>query len=213
VKKKGMMRGLLKLGSRTSFLTGKKNGYRQGKSRREVPFFLDVKIPNACFGEMTKMKINKGYIAIGLIIAFTLMFELAAHADEFDQATTITFSEPIQIPGRLLPAGTYLFELADHGAEPNVVQVFSSDRTVLYGTCLTNATERREPINDTTVTLAEPESGGPDVLVKWFWPGREIGNEFVYSKQTEKELAQDRQQTMAGNQSPVSDSDSASVGN
>jgi hypothetical protein len=48
------------------------------------------------------MNINKGYIAIGLIIAFGLFFELAAHADESDQATTITFSQPIQVPGQVL---------------------------------------------------------------------------------------------------------------
>ena len=59
------------------------------------------------------MKINKGYIAVGLIIAFAVFFELAAHADESDQATTITFNEPIQIPGQVLPAGSYLFKLID----------------------------------------------------------------------------------------------------
>jgi hypothetical protein len=129
------------------------------------------------------MKINKSYIVIGLIIAFSLFFELAAHADEFDQATTITFNEPIQVPGQVLPAGTYLFELADHGSEPNVVQIFSSDHIFLYGTFLTVATERQEPTSDTAVTLAEPESGGTPVLVKWFYPGRYTGNEFVYSRQ------------------------------
>src|SRR4029077_14041642 len=99
------------------------------------------------------MNINKGYIAIGLIIAFGLFFELAAHADESDQATTITFRQPIQVPGQVLAAGMYLFELADRGAEPNVVQIFNSDRTVLYGTFLTIATERQEPTDDTSVTL------------------------------------------------------------
>ena len=53
------------------------------------------------------MKINKTYIAVGLIIAFSLFFGLAAHAGESDQASTITFSQPIQIPGQVLPAGTY----------------------------------------------------------------------------------------------------------
>src|SRR6266852_2285267 len=127
------------------------------------------------------MKINKGYIAIGLIIAFTLFFELAAHADESDQATTITFSQPLQIPVRVLPAGTYLFALAGRGAESNVVQIFNSDRTVLYGTFLTIATERQEPTDNTAVTLAEPEAGATPVLVKWFYPGRDTGNEFVSS--------------------------------
>jgi hypothetical protein len=159
------------------------------------------------------MKINKSYIVVGLIIAFTMFFELAAHADEFDEATTFTFSQPVQIPGKVLPAGSYLFELADHGSEPNVVQVFSADRSVKYGFFLTIATERQQPADDPTVTLAEPESGRPAVLVKWFYPGRESGNEFVYSKQTEKEIAQDSQQTIVANQAPMPNSDSTRVGN
>jgi hypothetical protein len=159
------------------------------------------------------MKINKGYIAVGLVIAFALFFELGAHADESDEATFMSFSAPVQVPGQVLPAGTYLFELADHGSEPNVVQVFSADRTVLYGTFLTAATERQDPTDDTTVTLADPESGGTPVLVKWFYPGREIGNEFLYSKQTEKELARDRQQTIVARQAPSSNSDTTRAGN
>ena len=159
------------------------------------------------------MKINKGYIAVGLVIAFALFFELGAHADESDEATIMSFSAPVQIPGQVLPAGTYLFELADHGSAPNVVQVFSSDRTVLYGTFLTIATERQDPTSDTTVTLAEPESGGTPVLVKWFYPGQDIGNEFLYSKQTEKELARGSQQTIVARQAQSSNSDTTRAGN
>jgi hypothetical protein len=51
------------------------------------------------------MKINKGYIIVGLIIAFGLIFELAAHADERNGATTITFGQSIQVPSPMLPAG------------------------------------------------------------------------------------------------------------
>ena len=159
------------------------------------------------------MKINKIYIAIGLVIAFGLFFELAAHADESDEATFMTFSAPVQIPGQVLPAGTYLFELADHGSEPDVVQVFNSDRTVLYGTFITIATERQQPTDHTAVTLAEPEAGGTPALVKWFYPGRDIGNEFLYSKQTERELARDRQQTVVARQAPTPNTDTPGAGN
>jgi hypothetical protein len=162
---------------------------------------------------MNHMKINKGYIAVGLVIAFGLFFELAAHADESDEATFMSFSAPVQIPGHVLPAGTYLFELADRGSEPNLVQVFSSDRTVLYGTYLTVPTQRQNPTGDTTVTLAEPESGGTPVLVKWFYPGRDTGNEFLYSKQTEKEVARDSQQTIVARQAPTPNSDTTGAGN
>ena len=159
------------------------------------------------------MKINKGYIALGLIIAFTLFFELAAHADEFDQATTLTFSEPIQIPGQMLPAGTYLFRLVDANSGENLVQVFNSDRTVLYATLQTVPTERVEPTGHTTITLAEQGSGKPDVLLKWFYPGNLTGHEFVYSGQKEKELAQDTQRTIVSDQPTNDNSNTSGAGN
>lgn len=159
------------------------------------------------------MKINKGYIAIGLIIAFALFFELGAHADESDLATTINFSQPVHVPGQVLPAGTYLFELADRGVETNVVQIFNSNRTVLFGTFLTIATDRQKSTDNTAVTLAEPEAGGTPVLVKWFYPGRDTGHEFLYSKQTEKELSRDSHRTIVAGQTSMSNSDNTGAGN
>ena len=159
------------------------------------------------------MKISKRYIAVGMIIAFTLFFELAAHAVESNQATTITFSQPIQIPGQILPAGTYSFKLLDSNSDPNVVQIFNSGQTHLYATLQTVATERQDPTGDTAITLAEQGGGKPDALLKWFYPGRDTGHEFVYSGQQEKQLAQDTQQTIVANQQPTSDSETTGSGN
>jgi len=159
------------------------------------------------------MKINKGYVIVGLIVAFALFFELAAHADESDLNTTITFSGPIQVPGQVLAAGTYVFRLADPGSTQNVVQIFNADRTVLYATVQTVTAERRQPTDDTAVTLAKQGPGKPDALLKWFYPGRETGNEFVYSKQEEKSLAQDTQQTIVANQHTVPNSETSGAGN
>ena len=158
------------------------------------------------------MKINKSYIAVGLIVALSLFFGLAAHADEADESTTISFSQPIQIPGRVLPAGTYVFKLASTD-DLNVVQVFNADRTVLYATLETIATDRPEPTDHTVVALAEQGAGQPDVLLKWFYPGRETGNEFLYPQQKEKELAQDKQQTVMATRPTVSNSDATRAGN
>ena len=159
------------------------------------------------------MKINTSYVIVGLIIAFTLIFELVAHADPWDQSSTITFSEPIQIPGQVLPAGTYLFKLANSDSDRNIVQIFDADRTVLYATLQTIATERQEPTKDTAVTFAEQGAGKPEVLLKWFYPGRETGNEFLYTKEKEKELAQDRQQTIVADQHTMPGSDTTGAGN
>lgn len=128
------------------------------------------------------MKTNKLYIILGMLIAFALFFELSAHADERNEFTKLTFSVPVQIPGQVLPAGTYIFQQAMPDDDLNVIQIFSVDHAVLYATLQTLSTERTEATGHTAITLAEPESGGP-ALVKWFYPGRLTGHEFVYPKE------------------------------
>ena len=146
------------------------------------------------------MKINKLYITLGLMIAFVLFFEFGAHAEESNESTKITFNVPVQIPGQVLSPGTYTFQQAGSN-DPNIIQIFNADRTVLIATVQTVSAERLEPADDTLITLAEPEAGNADVLVKWFYPGRTIGHEFVYPKQQEREIAHAKLETFGGNQS------------
>ena len=150
------------------------------------------------------MRTNKLPVIIGMLIAaiaFTLAFDVLGHADEYDQSTTMTFSAPIQIPGnKVLPAGTYLFRLADLASERNVVQIFNPEGTRLYATVLAIPTERREPTGDTTVRVTEQGPGTPDALLTCFYPGRLTGHEFIYSKHEAEALAQDKRQTIAVNQ-------------
>jgi hypothetical protein len=143
-------------------------------------------------------RINRLYLIIGLVIAFGFFYGIA-QADDFDQATTITFSAPVQIPGKVLSAGTYLFKLADTESGLNVVQIFNSKGTVLDGTFETISTDRPKPTSDTALTLVEQESGKPDALLKWFYPGSLTGNEFVYPRVQEKEIVQDMQRTIVAN--------------
>jgi hypothetical protein len=146
------------------------------------------------------MKTHKGYFLIGLVITSVLFFEGVAHADEWDLSTKLTFSGPIQIPGKVLPAGSYLFKLANSD-DRHIVRVLNSDGTVLYATLMAIPTERPDPTGDSVVILAEQGPGKPDALVKWFYPGRTTGNQFVYSKQEEHQLAQDRQLTILAKES------------
>jgi hypothetical protein len=147
------------------------------------------------------MKINKIALLVAFAIASVLFLEVVAHADETDQSIKITFSQATEIPGQILPAGTYLFKLAD----PNnldVVRIFNAEGTRLYATLQTNTAERREPTGDAVIVLAEQPEGRPETLVKWFYPGNTSGHELVYSKQEEQQLAQDRQQTIVVKETP-----------
>src|SRR5580700_489021 len=146
------------------------------------------------------MKIHKLYIALGLLIAFGVFFELTAHADETNELTKITFSAPIQIPGQVLPAGTYIFQQAEPNDDLNLIHIFNADGSTLCATLQTVPADRKEATGDTAITLAEPESGQP-ILVRWFYPGRLTGHEFVYPKQQEQKIAHAKQETFVGNES------------
>ena len=136
------------------------------------------------------MKFLKLRMIAGLIIAFTLIFEVPAHANEENQMTKLTFSQSVQVPGRILPAGTYQFVLATNDSNRNIVEVFNADGTELYATIQTISAERGRKAYGPSVTFAQRSNGQPEALVTWFYPGNDIGHEFIYSKQVESELAQ-----------------------
>ena len=120
-------------------------------------------------------------------------------ADEADQAIRVTFSGPVQIPGQVLPAGTYWFAVIDD-RNPNVVQILSADRSKSYGILNTISRERSVEVSNATFTLAKRRGTEPEALVAWFYPGHTIGHEFVYPKPVEQELSRAPQDTqVSGN--------------
>ena len=146
------------------------------------------------------MKLHKTYIMLGLVIAFALFFGIIARADEANEQIKVTFGKAVQIPGQVLPAGTYTFQLADPDTGSNLVQIFNADRSVLYATLQTVSAERAKATSDVTLTVAASQSEKPDFLLGWFCPGSLTGHELVYSKQQEKELARARQETFVGSE-------------
>jgi hypothetical protein len=105
-----------------------------------------------------------------------------AHADESDQKTVVTFSGPVEVPGQVLQAGTYVFKMADMQSANDVVLVYSADEKHLYGTFLSVPEQRAEPTDSAVVTFEENKAGAPEAVKAWFYPGEETGHEFVYSQ-------------------------------
>ena len=58
------------------------------------------------------MTTKKLFITLGLALASVVVLP-TARADEYDQASKLTFNKSIQIPGHVMPAGTYWFVLAN----------------------------------------------------------------------------------------------------
>ena len=112
-----------------------------------------------------------------------------AKADDWDQKTTFTFSGPVEIPGQVLSAGTYVFKLADSASDRSVVQVFNQDQNHFYGTFLTIPDYRLKPAGKPIITFDERAAGSPEAVRAWFYPGENYGHEFVYPKAKAVQLA------------------------
>jgi hypothetical protein len=112
-----------------------------------------------------------------------------AFADDWNQKTTFTFSGPVEVPGQVLAAGTYVFRLADSQWDRNIVQVFSKDEKHLYGTFLAIPDERLRPAGRPIITFEERSASAPEAVKAWFYPGETYGHEFVYPKPKAVELA------------------------
>src|SRR4029077_14748921 len=140
------------------------------------------------------MKTMKAFVILGLLLVFATMVPVT-RADELNQATVVTFSQPVQIPGQVLPAGTYQFVVVD-GFDRQIVRIFNADRSKVIATMHAVTRQRQQATGSTAITLAERGMDQPEAIVACFYPGRSEGHELIYSKQEARELAQAKQETV-----------------
>src|SRR5262245_7415952 len=80
-------------------------------------------------------------------------------ADVWDKKTDVTFSQPVEVPGAVLSAGTYVFRLADSDSNRNVVQILNKDENHVYATILAITAQRPQPVDKTVITFEEHAKG------------------------------------------------------
>src|SRR6266550_9624566 len=77
-------------------------------------------------------------VAVATLYVTTLVVLMTPNvtADEWDKKTIVTFSAPVEVPGKVLPAGTYVFKLLDSTSNRNIVQIYDKDEKRLLATML-----------------------------------------------------------------------------
>ena len=121
------------------------------------------------------------FASLGLLVMLiAIMVAPFVMADEWNKETIVRFSRPVEVPGQVLPAGKYVFKLADSQADRRIVQIFNEDRTKVLATILATADYRMEPTDKTVISMEERRSGSPEAVGSWFYPGDNYGSKFVY---------------------------------
>jgi LPXTG-motif cell wall-anchored protein len=143
------------------------------------------------------VKKNKSIVlTFMLAMLFACVAPSNVFADEWDKATKVTFTEPVEVPGRVLDAGTYWFTLAGSESDRNIVEIWNADRMHLVTTIMAIPDYRMQPSGKTVIKFLERSSGSPEAIHAWFYPGDNFGQEFVYPKTRATQLAKQMNRPM-----------------
>jgi hypothetical protein len=112
-----------------------------------------------------------------------------ARAQSSDYRTFFTFSAPVTLPGVTLPAGTYLFRLADPTTSRKVINVLSADGTHSLAMLLTIPNQLLTAPQNAEIRFMETTANTPPPIKTWWYPGQSIGYEFIYPRRQALELA------------------------
>ena len=128
---------------------------------------------------------NKRLTAVCLGGMFVLASWLVqpVRASELNKRTEFQFSAPVEIPGRVLVPGKYVFQIADIDTSLNIVQVFAEDSNgndSLVTTVIARSDYMSKTPDKPILTFEDRPSGEPEAVHSWFYPGESRGWEFVY---------------------------------
>lgn len=134
---------------------------------------------------MKSVTLGPCVLAMIIVGAVTLPIQ----ANECDKQTFLTFSAPVSLPGRTLPAGTYQFTHPDCSTGGHILRVSSQDGEVVYAILLVNSEDRPTPSDQALVVFAEMPAGSPEAIKAWFSPGESVGDELIYSGSVASRMA------------------------
>jgi hypothetical protein len=127
------------------------------------------------------MRTLTGVVAALCLSALFGVFSPKARADDWNRKTIVTFNEPVEIPGRVLLPGTYVFRLVDDDGDRNMVQIFTENEMHLIATIFATPAKLPEPPSESIFSFEQRSKDSPEALKTWFYPGFATGLEFEYS--------------------------------
>jgi hypothetical protein len=121
------------------------------------------------------------YVSAGLL-GLGMIALPQAKADQWDEKVVFTFDAPVEVPGQVLPPGTYVFRLAEVSAYREVVEVFNKEENHLFGYFLAIPDYNLKTAGQPIITFEERTAGAPEAIKAWFYPGDNYSHDFVYPK-------------------------------
>ncbi len=113
------------------------------------------------------------------VVLLGVMATSAMEAVNMNSTTYFTFRGAVQVAGVALPAGTYIFEVANPDTGANVVRVLSRDRSRVHVLKATIPMYRPSMGNlKSAIKLGEALPGNPPAVQTWFPENETRGHQF-----------------------------------
>jgi len=127
------------------------------------------------FTRTLKVAAIGGALLLGPVSASSHAWSNSLHRDY------ITFSGTVALPGVILPAGTYRFEVPEGTLSTGLVSVSSHDGRKVYLTQFTRGIDRPAGRDSLNVMLGEAAPGTAPQVKVWFPIGEGSGRQFIYN--------------------------------
>src|SRR5260370_16078521 len=116
-----------------------------------------------------RKKMKSRFKAMWLSAALGLMGSMIAPAiaDEWNKETKLEFSAPVEVPGKVLAPGKYVFKLLDSESDRNIVEIFSEDANgnqSLVTTILAIPDYREDTPDKPIIKFEERAKGSPEAI-------------------------------------------------
>jgi hypothetical protein len=141
------------------------------------------------FGKGLCMKSIRILLLATCLISLGTSLSPKASAGDWDEKSMLTFDQPVELPGIVLPAGTYIFKLIASPVDRNLVQVLSADELKVYGTFNAVPRFRYDTSEKSLIVYEDRTPGSPKAIKEWFYPNYSYGHEFVYSRVEPSQIA------------------------
>ena len=103
----------------------------------------------------------KRLMTASVLVVLVHVMASGANASTFDKRTYFTFNQPVALPGVTLPAGTYMFRIANTETSRNVIQVSNKQGTESYALLNTVLAQRPDVPKDSEIRFRETPAGVP----------------------------------------------------
>jgi hypothetical protein len=145
------------------------------------------------------------------LAVLTLSIGGRAEAQPADYRTYFTFSAPVTLPGMTLPAGKYIFRLADPDGSRKVINVMSGDGKKSLAMLHTIPNQASRPPKDAEIRFMETSAQVPPPVKTWWYAGKSIGYEFIYPRKQALQLAKSTSEPILTTAKETTDFESADL--